>query len=689
MRLLLSRWERACEGNGHLMLVVGEAGIGKSRLVEEFRARIKPDPHLWIECAGEQFFENTPFYAVTQMLNQGLGWRGDESNEERLIQLERSLELAGMKLGGTVPLIAEMLNLPITEKYPPLMLAPDQKRKRLLAAMAGWVFGATRTQPLVIVLEDLHWVDPSTLELQHTLVEQAATAGLMLLFTARPEFRAPWPMRAHHAQITLNRLSDRQTREMVAAVAARAALTKDVIETVVRRTDGVPLFAEELTLLILEGEGLSVAREIPATLHDSLAARLDRLGNAKEVAQVAAVIGREFSYELLQAVLPIPEAELQSALAKLADAELIYARGIPPEATYQFKHALIRDAAYEALLKTRRKELHRRVAQTIAEKFSALAEAQPEVPARHWAGAGDAEPAIAAWQKAGEAADARGALKEAEEDFRQALVMLHTLPESPERDTRELALMAPLGWLLVRAKGYSAAETIEAVEHGRELAEKTGNLPQLILQVISTYAAVLVGGDYSGAAALADQVLDLAQREGSNMSLIFARVAQVHVRFNRGDLVGLEEHFARLGGLVEAADGGQLVGAIANGIVTAMGIASLGAWMLGHAEKAGARIAEAIAFARDQKTPFLLAGGRSLESYLYRWFREPQRAADAASESVAISEEHGFSFYNDSPRIILGWARAQLGNPGRESRSSARVWPAWPGLEHEQTSPIV
>jgi len=390
MRLLLSRWERACEGEGQLVIVAGEAGIGKSRLIEEFRARIKPTPHLWIECAGEQFFENTPFHAVSQMLNQGLGWRGDESKEERVVQVERSLELSGMKLGETVPLIAEMLNLPIPEKYPPLIFAPDQKRKRLLAALAGWGFGATTTQPLVIALEDLHWVDPSTLELQHTLVEQAATAPLMLLFTARPEFRAPWLMRAHHAQVTLNRLSDRQTREMVAGVAARSALAKDMIDTVVKRTDGVPLFAEELTRLILEGDGRSVAREIPATLHDSLTARLDRLGSAKEVAQLAAVIGREFSYELLQAVLPIPEAELQSALAKLADAELIYARGIPPEATYQFKHALIQDAAYEALLKSRRKELHRRVAQTIAEKFPALAEAQPEVLARHWTEAGGA-----------------------------------------------------------------------------------------------------------------------------------------------------------------------------------------------------------------------------------------------------------------------------------------------------------
>ena len=221
MRLLLSRWERAREGQGEVVLVVGEAGIGKSRLVEEFRARINPQPHLWVECAGEQFQENTPFHAVIQMLNQGLGWRGDESKEERALQLENALASAGMKLDEAMPLIAEMLNLPISIKYPAPKLTADQKHKRLIAALASWVLGATRNQPMLVVMEDLHWVDPSTLELTQTLVDQGATAPLMLLYTARPEFRAQWPMRSHHAQITLNRLNDRQTREMIAGVIAK------------------------------------------------------------------------------------------------------------------------------------------------------------------------------------------------------------------------------------------------------------------------------------------------------------------------------------------------------------------------------------------------------------------------------------------------------------------------------------
>jgi predicted ATPase len=246
------------------------------------------------------------------------------------------------------------------------------------------------------VIEDLHWIDPSTLEIAQILVEQAATAPFMLLCTARPEFRPPWPLRAHHAHITLSRLNDPDIREIVASVGIRATLTPDLIDTVVKRTDGVPLFAEELTRLLLGGNGRSVAHEIPTTLRDSLTARLDRLGSAKEVAQIAAVVGREFSFELLQAVGSIDERELQSALEKLVDAELIYARGVPPEATYQFKHALIQDAAYETLLKTQRRQLHLRVAQTITQTFPAVAEEQPELIARHWTEAGTRELALAA-----------------------------------------------------------------------------------------------------------------------------------------------------------------------------------------------------------------------------------------------------------------------------------------------------
>ena len=660
MGLLLSCWERAREGQGQLVLVMGEPGIGKSRLVEEFQVRIKDEPHLWVECAGEKFFQSTPFHAVTQILNQGLAWRGDESIDERIDQLERRLELAGLKLAEAVPLIAELLTLPIPEKYPALTLAPDQRRKRLLANLTAWVLNTARVQPGVVVIEDLHWVDPSTLELAQILVEQAATAPLLLFYTTRPEFRPPWPTRTHHTQITLNRLNHRHTREMVAAVVARAALAQDLIERVVDRTDGVPLFAEELTRLILEGDSRSVVHEIPATLQDSLTSRLDRLGKAKEVAQVAAVIGREFSYELLRGVAPTSEVELQSALEKLVDAELIYARGIAPEATYQFKHALIQDAAYEALLKTRRRQLHRQVAETITEKFPALAESQPEVLARHWTEASEAEPAISAWKKAAAAADARHAFKEAEEGYRQARAVLKTLPESAERDARELELSSVLVPLLQVTRGYAAPEIIEEVGQTSALAEKSGNLAQLVMQGFGTYAAVNTSADYPRAAALADQILDLAQREGSPTSLAFAYQAQLQTRFYRGDLLGTEERFARLSSCLEAADFRQLRGTI----VFSMSYVSLSAWMLGHADLARERMAQAVSFARDTKNPYELAFGLIFESWLYRWLREPRRVEAAAAQVLAISEKNGFPYCIHLVRHCMGWALAELGKAG-------------------------
>jgi predicted ATPase len=391
----MNRWGHALDSEGQVALIVGEAGIGKSRLVQRFHEQIAGTPHTWVETAAGAFSQNTPFYAVTEMLRELLAWRGDESAEEQLTQLETRLELAGLKTAEALPLIALLLNLPIPTKYPPSPLSPEQQRRRLLATLVEWLLGAARVQPIVIAIEDLHWADPSTLELLQLVVEQGATARLLLLYTARPEFRSQWPPQAHHTQLTLNRLNSRNVRTMMGEVAAQKALSEETIATVVERTSGIPLFVEELTRAVLEsGNAKLTEREIPVTLHDSLMARLDRLGPAKEVLQVGAVIGGEFSYELLHAVHPIAEEDLQLALRNLAEAELLYVHGIAPEATYQFKHALIRDAAYEALLKRRRKDLHRLLARTINEQFTTLTETQPEVLARHWTQAGETEPAI-------------------------------------------------------------------------------------------------------------------------------------------------------------------------------------------------------------------------------------------------------------------------------------------------------
>jgi class 3 adenylate cyclase len=624
LRSLMTRWQRSQEGEGQVALIIGEAGIGKSRLLQRFHELIPDAPQAWLEAAAPPFFQNTPFHAIVEVLRQLVGQASPPATDtraahaiardgetqldtnERLVQLESALVLVGLKPVEAIPLLAPLLNLPTSAKYPPPSIPPEQQRRRLLALLVEWVLGVARAQPLTIALEDLHWADASTLEVIELLVEQGATAPLLLLCTSRPEFHPQWPLRAHYSQITLNRLSVRNVREMIAQVAARHALAGETVDTVIERTGGVPLFVEELTRVVLESSGTKLAgRQIPATLHDSLMARLDRLGPAKEVIQTGAVIGGEFSYELLHAVHSGGAEELQAALRSATDAELVYVRGIAPQATYQFKHALIRDAAYEALLKSRRRELHRLVAQTIDQEFAALAETQPEVLARHWTEAGETELAISQWTKAGKAAEVRYAFHEVQKSYQQALaLLLDRLPESPERDTRELEFRQAIVSMLVLTKGIIASETIEATESAAALAEKSGNLRRIInLMTARAGSAVVMADDLSAAAVLADRALALALSDGGVNSLGRAYYIQEILHYFRGDCAGVEKHFAT--GLQFFDDPGfrREFGLVA---VLAFAFASHNAWVIGRTDLARQRMTQMIAAANHR--PYEVGG---------------------------------------------------------------------------------
>jgi predicted ATPase len=389
------------------------------------------------------------------------------------------------------------------------MLVPEELRRRQLAALTAWSIASARIQPVVLALEDLHWADPTSLDLLGGIAERGALAPLFVVATTRPEFRQPWGVRSHHGTISLVPLDRHQVRDMVSGLAARHALSKEMIEGVTERTGGVPLFVEEVTRLLLERGEQGGIQAVPPTLQQSLTARLDRLGPARDVAQIGAVIGRGFPYKLIRAVAGMDDPPLQAALERLAEADIVLVQGLPPESEYRFKHALIQDTAYENLLKSRRQVLHRRVAEILRDRFADTAAAEPELLAHHFTQAGFTEAGIEWWGKAGQRSLEGSALVEAVAQLRNGLTLVANLPEGVTRIQHELDLQIALGKAMIATKGYAAPETGEAFDRARSLCEQLENPPQLVTVLHGQWAHVLLAGDLALAHSRAEELLKL------------------------------------------------------------------------------------------------------------------------------------------------------------------------------------
>jgi class 3 adenylate cyclase/tetratricopeptide (TPR) repeat protein len=415
LAILIKRWERARGGEGQFVQIVGEPGIGKSRLIDEFRSRLAERPHSWVEWASSQLLQNTALHPLTEWGKQRFGVV-DVASKSRLADLASSLTQVNLDPVEFAPLLAPLLDISAATIGAP-ELPPDELRRRQLAAMTAWLLAGARAQPLVLAFEDLHWADPTSLDLLRMLAERGAAAPLMIVATARPEFRAPWVTRSHHGIISLVPLDRQQVRQMVGSIAERYAFSADALEGVAVRTGGVPLFVEEVTRLMLEGG----AQAIPPTLQLSLAARLDRLGEARDIAQMGAVVGREFRFGLLHAIAGVEEAELTVALEKLVDADLLFVDGVAPDSTYRFKHALIQEAAYESMLRSSRREIHAQIAEALVRLQPMIVETAPETVATHFARAGDEAGAAEYWQKAGQLAQRNSSYREAIGAYQNAL----------------------------------------------------------------------------------------------------------------------------------------------------------------------------------------------------------------------------------------------------------------------------
>jgi class 3 adenylate cyclase len=545
--VLLDRWERAADGHGHVVLVVGEPGIGKSRLVRTLRERLGQIPHRWLEARCSPYFANTPLYPVVELLPRVWGWTREAAPEDELRSLETQVLALGIELAEAVPLLAALLARPAPARFPLPPMSPERQRRQTLETIVAMVLAMAREQPLVLAVEDLHWVDPTTLELLGQLIDQAPTAGLLLLLTTRPEFATPWGVRSYLTPLVLTRLSRRQAEQVLNHLAEGRALPEDVTQQIVAKTDGVPLFIEELTKTVLEsgflervGDRYELRRPlgplaIPATLRDSLMARLDRMGGAKEVAQLGAALGRVFRYSWLRAVSELEGPALQAALGQLVEGELLFQRGVPPDATYTFKHALIQDAAYQSLLKRTRHRYHEQIAQVLVERFPEIAETQPELVAHHLTEAGKIAPAIEYWTRAGQRAFQRSANQEATEHLRRGRGLLDRLAPSPERDSLELRGQLALGWTLTVTRGWADPDTGAVFTRAAELCQHAGSAQERTSAYLGIGSFHSMRGEIDISCERFEKGLEIADRTGDLELILPLRHAVGNARLWRGD----------------------------------------------------------------------------------------------------------------------------------------------------------
>lgn len=652
---LVERWERAQDGEGQNVLVVGEAGVGKSRLAYELRERLAAVPHTWLECGATPYTQGTPFHPLIELARQALAFAPGDAVDAKRARVERGLgRLASPE---SVALVEEFLGLPSST---PLAMSPDEQRRKTIDLMARWNLSHSIVQPMVVVVEDLHWCDASSLEVLGKLVTQSPTARVLLLMTARPEFVPPWAARENMTTLRLARLTKRHAREMIAALGS-TQLPTETSNALVTRADGVPLFIEELTKSVMGPGAVRDHEAIPATLADSLMARLDRLATGKEVAQRAAVLGRELGYGLLAAVAGLNEAVLRRGLARLVKAEILFVRGEPPDATYTFKHALVQEAAYESLLKRARQALHARVVDVLLERFPERAAAEPELVARHAEAAGRVATAVDCYQRAGERAQSRSAHAEAIRHFQHAIAMLLTQPASRERDAREATLQVTLAESQTVALGYTSPEVEAAHERTRELCEAVGDELGVghALSRLGVFAHN--SGDTERACLLGAQALAIGERVGDPGLLLKAHCDLGLTEVYRGTFASSLAHLETALSLSEPDRYRTNLFATGNPGVRALSASAWDLFVLGYPERALARAREAVVRARGLAHPFSVAHALFFETVTHALRQDGVRQRERAEETIALSEAQGFPFWLGVGQAFHAAARVQAG----------------------------
>jgi predicted ATPase/class 3 adenylate cyclase len=676
LELLVQRWSKAKSGDGQVVLLSGEAGIGKSRLIVALLERLATEPHVRLRHFCSPQHTDSALYPIIGQMERAAGFADDDTPQARLDKLDAMLTRTSTP-EVDVALFADMLSLPNDGRYPTLDLTPERRRHRTFEALSLQIEALTRSRPVLMIVEDAHWVDPTSLEAFGQAVGQIANLPVLLIMTFRSEFEPPWIGRSHVTALTINRLVERDVRAMIDNVIGNKPLSLEVRQDIMERTDGVPLFVEEITRAVLEAENEGAAQTIvpspalavPASLHGSLMARLDRVGQAKEIAQIGAALGRKFSHPLLAAVVRKPEAELASALDRLIAAGLLFQQGVPPHATYLFKHALVQDAAYGTLLREPRRALHARIAETLQSQFTEIAENQPELLARHCTEAGLIEQAASLWGKAGQRSLERSALVEAVAQLTRALNQIATLPASPALRREEMKLQVALITPLTHVKGYAAPETNAAVERARQLIEQAETLgeppddPLLLFSVLyGVWVANYVAFDGGMMRELSTEFLALAEKQRATMPLSVGHRLVGTSLACTGDIAQGRAHLDRAAALYNPTEHRPLALRFGQDVrVAILSNRALALWMLGHPTAALADTDQLLTDAREigQAATVMYALFHAAHIQLFRG--NYQAVNTLGEEVVALAEEKGALLWKGSGVTDQGCVSALTG----------------------------
>jgi class 3 adenylate cyclase/predicted ATPase len=671
--LLYERWQRVKDGAGQVVLLSGEPGIGKSRLVEALKATVESEGTRFLELRCSPYTQNSALAPVIEHLQRLLKFHGGDSPEEKLQKLMIGAHSPVPPQPEAIPLLAVLLSLPHPDGYPTLTLSPQKQKEKTQEALVAWLCAEAKQQAMMYAWEDLHWADPSTLELLTLFLQQVPTTQSLTVLTFRPEFSPPWGAHSYFSQLSLSRLGRTQVETMLEKVTSGKALPKEVIQQIVSKTDGVPLFVEELTKMVVESDLVTEVNghyeltaplpplAIPSTLHDSLMARLDRLAPVREIAQIGATIGREFDYAVLHAVSPLTEDTLQQGLKQLVEAELVYQSGVPPQARYLFKHALVQDTAYQSLLKSRRQQLHQQVAQVLVEQFPETVETHPELVAHHYTEASLIEQAFPYWQQAGERATQRSAYVEAVAHLTRGLELLKTLPDTPEHAQQELFFQTILGRALTATKGFSAPEVEQAYARALKLCRRVEESPQLFGVLSGLYVFSHGRGEYrTTGLELAKQMMRLAQNLQEPNLLLRAHLSLGMNLYWGGEFASARVHVEQSLFLHDPHHPPPALYTVDNRVDCLVHLA-LTLWHLGYPDQALKKSQKALALATELFHPYTLALTLGFTGLFHLLRREWQDVRERAEAAIALSTEQGFPYWLASGMLRRGAALAEQG----------------------------